>query len=173
MSASHPTVNISSTTSAPASETTSGPRRRGCNAADVHYLQGAREALGPIMAASMATATSGRSHHVRGLARLALAEQADQLAAITAALDTWGRLDALAVRTPPTDAAPGLHGTDQDRVFADQLSAHAHASLTSARDEMIAGVNRTARSIAEQAIHAHDRRLAALSLLYPPATPQS
>lgn len=83
MSALHP---ASSTTSTPA---TTARRRQNGNAADVHYLEEARDALGPIMAASRGIATSGRSHHVRGLARLALAEQTDQLAAITAALSTW------------------------------------------------------------------------------------
>ena len=68
---------------------------------------------------------------------------------------------------------PDVARTDQDQAFADHLTAHAHASLMSARVEMIAGANPAARSIAEQAIHAHDRRLAALTLLFPPTTPQS
>lgn len=184
MTASHPASTTASTTtdttSGTASATTagttsataSGIRRRHGNAADVHYLEVARDALGPIMAASRAITTSGRTHHVRALARLALAEQADQLAAITAALTIWGRLDILGAVTPLPDDAPGFHSTDQDRVFADHLTAHAHASLASARAEMIAGANPAARSIAERAIHAHDRQMAALTLLFPPATPQ-
>ena len=183
MSASHPASSTASTpettfrtpvgtTSATTTAMPSGRRRHNSNAADVHYLEEARDALGPIMAASRGTATSGRSHHVRGLARLALAEQTDQLAAITAALSVWGRLDALGPPTPLPDAVPEVASTDQDQVFADHLTAHAHASLMSARVEMIAGANPAARSIAEQAIHAHDRRLAALTLLFPPTTPQ-
>jgi uncharacterized protein (DUF305 family) len=147
-------------------------RRRDGNAADVHYLEEARAALGPIMAASRDIAASGRSHHVRALARLALAEQADQLAAIAAALSAWGQLDSRSASTPFRDAMPELHSTDQDRTFADHLTAHAHSSLVSARAEMIAGASPTARSIAERAIHAHDRRLAAISLLFPPTTPR-
>jgi uncharacterized protein (DUF305 family) len=162
----------SATTTGAAAATASGTGSRHGNAADVHYLEEARDALGPIMAASRAITTSGRTRHVRALARLALAEQADQLAAITAALRTWGRLDSLGAATSLPDAAPGLPRTDMDRMFADHLTAHAHASLTSARAEMIAGANPAARSIAEQAIHAHDRRLAALTLLFPPTTPQ-
>jgi uncharacterized protein (DUF305 family) len=147
-------------------------RRRDGNAADDRYLEEARAALGPIMAASRAVAASGRSHHVRALAGLALAEQADQLAAITAALSVWGRLDARSAVTPFPDAVPEPHSTDRDRIFADHLTAHAHASLTSARAEMIAGASPAARSIAEQAIHAHYRRLAAISLLFPPTPPR-
>jgi hypothetical protein len=146
--------------------------RRHGNAADVHYLEEARDALGPIMAASRAVTTSGRSHHVRALARLALAEQDDQLAAITAALSAWRRLDALIAGTPPVDEVLELHGTDQDRTYADHLAAHAHASLASARAEMIAGANPAARTIAEEAIHAHDRHLSAIRLLFPTAPPQ-
>ncbi|HET8986394.1 MAG TPA: hypothetical protein VFN03_11605 [Trueperaceae bacterium] len=147
-------------------------RRRDGNAADVHYLEEARAALGPIMAASSDIATSGRSHHVRALARLALAEQTDQLAAITAALTAWGQLDNRSTSIPLPDAKPDLHSRDHDRTFADHLKAHAHVSLASARAEMIAGASPTARSIAEQAIHAHDRRLAAIRLLFPPRTPR-
>lgn len=161
---------VSATTSAVASWV----RRRDGNAADVHYLEEARAALGPIMAASRDIAASGRSHHVRALGRLALAEQADQLAAIAAALSAWGQLDARSAptSTPFPDAIPERHSTDQDRNFADHLAAHAHASLASARAEMITGASPTARSIAEQAIHAHDRRLAAIILLFPPTTPR-
>ena len=160
------------TTSATTSARASGKRRRDGNAADVHYLEEASAALGPIMTASRAVATSGRSHHVRALARLALAEQADQLAAITAALSVWGRLEDLGASTPFPNAVPELQDAHQDRVFTDHLTAHAHASLKSARAEMIAGASPAARSIAEQAIHAHNRRLAALVLLFPPTTPQ-
>ena len=189
MRGSHPTSSTASSTSETTSETTpettpgttsgtssavaSWVRRRDGNAADVHYLEEARVALGPIMAASRDIAASGRSHHVRALARLALAEQADQLAAITAALSAWGQLDAGSSSTLFSDAMREQHSRDQDRNFADHLTAHAHASLASARAEMITGVSPTARAIAEQAIHAHDRRLAAISLLFPPTTPLS
>lgn len=172
MTASHPASSTAPTTSETTSRSTSGTRWRHANAADVHYLEEARDALGPIMTASRAVATSGRSHHVRALARLALAEQGDQLAAITAALSAWGRLDALIASPPPVDSVLEPHGTDQDRIFADHLAAHAHASLASARAEMIAGANPAARSIAEEAIHAHDRGLAAVRLLFPNPPPQ-
>lgn len=145
-------------------------RRRDGNAADVHYLEEAHAALGPIMAASRDIATSGRSHHVRALARLAFAEQADQLAAITAALAAWGQLDTCSTSTPLPDPSRQQGSEGQDLDFTDHLTAHAHASLASARAEMIAGASPTARSIAEQAIHAHDRRLVAISLLLPPPT---
>lgn len=182
MRGSHPTSSTASTTSGTTPGTASGTtsattsavaswvRRRDGNAADVHYLEEARAALGPIMAASRDIAASGRSYHVRALARLALAEQADQLAAITAALSAWGRLDAGSSSTPFPDPMHEQHSRDQDRNFADHLTAHAHASLASARAEMIAGASPTARAIAEQAIHAHDRHLAAISLLFPPTT---
>lgn len=184
MPGSHRTSRTASTTAENSPGTTSGTpsattsavaswvRRRDGNAADVHYLEEARAALGPIMAASSDIATSGRSHHVRALARLALAEQTDQLAAITAALTAWGQLDNRSTSIPLPDAKPDLHSRDHDRTFADHLKAHAHVSLASARAEMIAGASPTARSIAEQAIHAHDRRLAAIRLLFPPRTPR-
>jgi uncharacterized protein (DUF305 family) len=181
MPGSHPASSIactdsdtSGTTSAAALRTTSAVaawvRPRDGNAADVHYLEEARAALGPIMAASRAVAASGRSHHVRALARLAHAEQADELAAITAVLSRWRQLDVHSGSTPLPDAVRALRTTDQDQHFVDHLTAHAHASVAAARAEMIAGASPAARSLAEQAIHAHDRRLSAISLLFPPTT---
>ena len=68
-------------------------------------------------------------------------------------------------RTTDADALVGLHGGVLDRVFLERLTAHAHASITGARAEMVAGVSRSARPIAERAIHAQDRQVAALARL--------
>lgn len=144
-------------------------RHRDGNDEDVRYLLEARAALFPIMAASRAAATLAGSPHVRSLARVALAEQGDQLAAITACLHDWGHTD-------PADPAParagaladvltGLRGPEVDRVFVLVLTDHARASLVRARVEMVAGASPLVRPIAEAAIHEHDRRLAALQHL--------
>lgn len=135
------------------------------NDEDVRYLLEARAALFPIMAASRAAATHGSSPHVRSLARLALAEQGDQLAAITACLTAWGHED-LAPPTPTiAEVLEGLRGRELDHAFAVVLTDHAHDSLVRARIEMVAGASPVARPIAEAAIHKQDRRLAALERL--------
>ena len=59
---------------------------------------------------------------------------------------------------------PALHGATL-QVFADALTAHAHESIAAARAEMVAGASRDARAIAEHAIRAEYRQLAALDLL--------
>lgn len=154
------------TQAAPGDDTTI-PQHDG-NDVDVHYLEHTHAALGPIMAASNAAAVQGTDHHVRALARLAYAEQTDQLATISACLLAWGRPTAVEPHAPLAEAATRVQGPTRDHVFADQLTAHAHASLASARLELVAGVSHTARPIAEAAIHKQDRRLAALHLLFPP-----
>ena len=50
----------------------------------------------------------------------------------------------------------------------DRLTAHAHASLIRSRAELVAGASRSTRSLAEHAIHADNRQLAALQGLLRP-----
>lgn len=137
------------------------------NDADARYLEESSAALLSIMAACDAAAGRSTSDDVRALARDALADQTHQLSAISDCLLAWGRPEATRPRTTDAEALVGLHGRALDQVFVDRLTAHAHASITRARAEMVAGVSRTARPIAEHAIHTHDRQLAALDLLFP------
>jgi uncharacterized protein (DUF305 family) len=157
---------MTDTHTAPGTSSTAIPRRDG-NAVDVHYLEHTRAALGPIMAASSAASSQATRHGVRALARVAFTEQTDQLATISAVLLAWGRPAVTGPRTTVADATPSS-GSDLDQVFADLLTAHAHASLAAARVEMVAGASHAARPIAEAAIHKHDRRLAAIDELFPP-----
>jgi uncharacterized protein (DUF305 family) len=147
-------------------------RRPDGNDVDLHYLEEARAALRPVMAISHAVSGRATGHDLRALARDALSAQTRQLAAISACLLAWDRPKTAGPRPAATEALPGLHGPTLDRVFADQLTAHAHASITAARAEMVAGASRSARAIAEDAIGAQYRQLAALDLLFPPAIRQ-
>lgn len=142
------------------------------NAADVRYLEEASAALPPIMAACDAAAGRSGRHDVRALARHALTVQTHQLSAISDCLLAWGRPDAARPRTTDAEALVGLQGPALDRVFAARLTEYALASISRARVEMMIGASRTARPIAEHAIHAQDRQLAALDLLFPAAVGQ-
>jgi uncharacterized protein (DUF305 family) len=148
----------------PAPTTRPSPRPDG-NDTDIHYLEDTRAALAPIMRASSAAASRGSRPEVRDLARVALSVQADQLAAIGACLTAWGRPDVAARPTATSQSSPAHRGPLVDRVFVDQLSDHAHAALRAARTEMVSGASRAVRLIAEDAIHAQDRQLAALTTL--------
>lgn len=135
------------------------------NATDIHYLEEASAALLPMMAACDAAAGRSSRRDVRALARDALSVQTQQLSAISEVLCAWGRTNVVRLRTTNADALVGLHGAGLDRVFVERLTAHAHASINGARAEMVAGASRSARPIAEHAIHAHYRQLAALARL--------
>ena len=145
--------------------------RRDGNAADLRYLEEASAALLPIMAATDAAASRGTTNGVRVLARDALAVQTDQLEAISSCLLAWARVDGTRPATTRSQALAGLHGRLLDEAFAERLAAHAHASITAAQREMVSGASRRARPIAQDAIQAQHRQLAALDLLFPAATP--
>lgn len=161
MTGSHPRVDHLS----------AGPARPDGNDADLRYLAHAHAALGPVVAACSTALARGGSTGVRALARSTWVEQTYQLAAIAACLDGWRAPGGEEARGGPVDALAGLHGAALDRAFADQLRAHAHASIAAARSEMVAGASRGARQVAEHVIHAEDRRLAALERLHPADAP--
>lgn len=129
------------------------------NATDLRYLEFAVAALEPIMAIC-ADAARSSSPKVRALAREALSVQTERFDAISALLRDWGRAE----RTSPpvAETLVGLDGEALDKLFVDRLSAHARASILSSRAELIAGASRSTRHLAEHAIHAGDRQLAAL-----------
>lgn len=142
----------------------SGPRPDG-NAADLRYVQQACAALGPIMAACESAASRSERHDVRAVAGRAYVVQSHELRAISDVLRAWGRPD-LARRTPTeAEALAGLAGLALDRTFVERLSAHAYASIAAARAELVTGASPAARVLAERAIHAEDRQLAALQRL--------
>lgn len=129
------------------------------NATDLRYLEYAVAALEPIMVIC-ADAARSSSPRVRALARDALSVQTERFDAISALLRAWGRSE----RTGPpvAETLVGLDGEALDRLFVDRLTAHARASILSSRAELIAGASRSTRHLAEHAIHAGDRQLAAL-----------
>jgi uncharacterized protein (DUF305 family) len=140
---------------------TTTPSRPDGNHVDTAYLEEALAAVLSIMIASDAALRRSEQQDVRALARVALAAQTAQLAAITTCFEARGRR----ARSPgpaPSGVDPEPHGPARDRAFVAQLAAHARSSITSARIEMVAGSSRLVRSIAENAIHAQDRQLAAL-----------
>lgn len=142
-----------------------GPARKvDCNDTDRRYVLEAAAALEPILAAC-ATAAASAGPAVRVLARRTLTEQTGQRAAIAAVLRDWG-LRPTARPVTAGEAIAGLQGQALDRVFVERLTAHTHASTADARAEMIAGASRSARLLARHAIHADDRRLAALDVLH-------
>lgn len=147
------------------------PQRPDGNDADLLYLEQAHAALGPVVAACSTALAHGGSSGVRALARSTWVEQTHHLAAISACLGVWRAPGGEDAWVAPVDALAGLHGADLDRAFTAQLTAHAHASIASARTEMVAGASRAARQVAEHVIHSEDRRLAALERLLPVATP--
>src|SRR5690606_19043139 len=61
----------------------------------------------------------------------------------------------------------GLDGAALEVAFTAQLSAHAHASMTVARAEMVAGAHPGARGIAQESIRAQCRSLTALAAVVP------
>jgi uncharacterized protein (DUF305 family) len=137
-------------------------RARDGNATDLRYLEKAGAALAPIMAVCDAAATRGSSSDVRALARDALSAQGHQLTAISTVLRAWQRPALATAPAADVEALVGLHGEALDRAFVERLHAHARASIAGARGEMVRGVSRPARLVAENAIHSGDRQLAAL-----------
>lgn len=136
--------------------------RLGGNASDARYLHEALAALEPLLADCVAAAASA-DVAVQLLAARTLTEQAARRTAVAALLadpDPPGR-DPREV----DEALGGLEGAAADLFFIERLTAHAHASTTAARAEMIAGADRSARALARAAIHADLRRLAALDHL--------
>lgn len=139
-------------------------RRPDGNETDLRYLEDTAAALGPILAAA-ATAAAAAGTEVRIVAGTSLVEHGARHAAITALLHDWGRSVHHDLPATPAEALAGLRGDALEEVFLVRLAAHAHASTADARMEMIAGASRSARALAEQAIHADDRRLATLAAL--------
>jgi uncharacterized protein (DUF305 family) len=140
-------------------------RRSGGNKVDLRYLEDARDALTSVMAITQAVSDRSADHI---LARDALTVQTRQLAAISACLRAWDQLETPGTRHVASEPLPAPHGPTPDRVYADQLTAHAHASIAAARAEMVAGASPGARAIAQDAIRAQYRQLAALDLLSAP-----
>lgn len=149
---------------------TAPPQRRpDGNDVDATYLHDAVTALAAIMTLSAAVASRSDRRDVRALAADALSVQTDQLATISACLLDRGVRLSQVPRTAPASTPPVPHGSDLDRSFVAQLTAHAHASITSARIEMVAGSSHAVRPIAENAIQDHYRQLAALAAHAPMA----
>lgn len=141
------------------------------NASDLRYLEVAVAALEPIMAACAAAAAQSSQADVRAVARAALSVQTDRLSAISALLDAWGQPPITRPRSDEADAPANPDAGAREQVFLARLTAYTHASIADARAEMVAGASRAARLLAEQAIHADDRQLAALRDSIPPAHP--
>jgi uncharacterized protein (DUF305 family) len=150
-------------------------RRVAFNDADLRYLRGALLALRDAHSASDVAAVSAADPRVRTLARRAHATQADDISAIRSILLGWGRHEGspdkagaeTPVSLPATVAGDlrSLEGLEIDRRFIEILTAHAEASLASARTEMIEGFGGASRRLAEDTSRASWRELAAISFL--------
>lgn len=149
----------------------SAPARPDGNDADLLYLEQAHAALGPVLTACSAAVAHGASSGLRALARSTRAEQVRQLAAISACLGLWRSPGVEVLPLETTDALGGLRGAALHEAFVHHMRAHAHASIASARAELVVGASRSARQVAEGVIHAEDRRLAALASLPSPERP--
>lgn len=132
------------------------------NAADQHYLEQAAAALGPIMAACEAGAVRSPRPDVRVLVREARGVHAAQLSAVADILHAQGRPGPSYVRAGEVADLARLAGASLDRALVERLTAHAHASIAAARTELVVGASPSVRRLAERAIHAEDRLLAAL-----------
>ncbi|QBR94227.1 hypothetical protein [Nocardioides euryhalodurans] len=139
------------------------------NDADVRYLVEARAGLRRVMPVTHAVSAGADCHALRALARDALTVQTGQLETVSACLAAWGRADVPGAHEA-ANGPPGLHGSSLQHAFTDHLASHAAASMTAARAEMVAGVHRLVRAIAEDALRAYSRLLAAIGDLPPPVT---
>jgi uncharacterized protein (DUF305 family) len=152
-------------------------RRADFNDADLRYLRNALAALKDAHSASAMATDLARDPRVRTLARRARTTQADDIRAITSMLPVptphKPGPDQGGTETPlssPGIAALDLHphkGVELDRHFIEFLTAHAEASLATARTEMVEGFGETCRRHAQNASCESRRQLAALSLLAP------
>jgi uncharacterized protein (DUF305 family) len=149
-------------------------RRSDFNDADLRYLRRALPALREAHKASDMATAFARDPRVRTLARRARARQAHDIRAVTSMLlgsaPHKGSPDQAGAATPgssPSRDLGSLAGLGLDRRFIEVLTAHAEASLASARTEMIEGFDEACRRHAEDATRASQRQLAVLSLLAP------
>lgn len=132
------------------------------NATDLRFLEGAVASLEPIVDACAAAATRSSRPEVRAVALASLSVLTDRLSAVSALLDDWGRVPVLTPRPSAADAPEWPHAEALDADFLERLAAYTNASTADARAEMVTGASRSARLLAELAIHADDRQLAVL-----------
>ena len=154
---------------------TPGPRQ--ANDADRRYVE---QVLPRIRAATAMSGLAARSTDpgIRRMARLSASTERARERTVVALVSSWRRQDPgtddagptlpaspAAAAEAPEDAdakAAGAVGRDRDRRFLEQLRAHAMASMASARREMVEGLDRQSRTIAQESIRAHSRDLAAI-----------
>jgi len=145
------------------------------NGADLHYLLAARSASREAHRASDLARTSATDPRVRALAHRARATQAEEIRAITSILAGWGHDEdgpehaARAVERQGVQGhgvgGHGVEGQGVDQCFLEQLTAHAEASLTSARTELRDGFDGPSRLLAEKSSRTHWRALDSLRAL--------
>jgi uncharacterized protein (DUF305 family) len=153
------------------------PPWNGFTDADLRFVRRASWGLREAQRASDLAAAWASDPHLRALARRTRAMQENHVGEIKAMLDGWGRaedgLDHAVASTPviaPVIAASDLSPLNRlalDRRFIESLTAHAEAAIASARTEMIEGFGPSSRRLAEEAIRANCRSLAALNRLAP------
>lgn len=132
------------------------------NGVDLHYLQEARTSQREVIAFLQAASRRATRPAVRGLVRDALSEHTSRLEAISASLLPWNRPQKLGPSPAAPDRLPELPVLTLDRAVTERLTAHAHATIHAARSEMVAGSSERVRAIAQEAIRAGYRLLAAL-----------
>jgi len=134
------------------------------NGADLRYLRGALLALNDVHRASDVAAEAASDPRVRAFARRASATQADDIGVLTSMLLGWDREGSPDQAGAASDLR-SLDGLEIDRRFIEILTAHAEASLVSARTEMKEGFGGSSRRHAEDTSRANWRELAELGLL--------
>ncbi|KRE99688.1 hypothetical protein ASG88_13865 [Nocardioides sp. Soil777] len=144
------------------------PGNRQANDADRRYLDQVLPSVRTVTALSVQAGQS-TDPGIRGLARLTAATQRARGRTAVRLVSSWTVRDADGPRPPlPTSrgksapVTPLEDGHVLDLRYLADLHEHALASLASARTEMVEGINRQGRRIAEDSIRAHSRELAAI-----------
>ncbi|MDN4163502.1 hypothetical protein [Nocardioides abyssi] len=139
------------------------------NDADHRYLQDARAALRRAIPLTDSVLRGPADPETRALASDALGEQTAQLAAIVSWLDEHplpGTPGPAALGGGSESGSGSGSGTDARAgtalTFTDRLAAESRAAIDAARAEMVSGLSRRARAIAEESVRFHCRRIAAL-----------
>ena len=153
------------------------PRARQANDADRRYVE---QVLPRIRAVTAMSGLAVRSTDpgIRRMARLSTSTERARERTVVALVSSWRRPDRVEEAAGPTPSVsspdavesladavatePGAVGRDRDRRFLEQLRAHAVASMASARREMVEGLDRQSRTIAQESIRTHSRELAAI-----------
>lgn len=127
-----------------------GPRDG--NDADHTYLREARNALQQALVVSAAVSTGTADPELRNLAATAFAAQTAQLRSVSSRLSAWSSAAPSVGPDRPLDAVhPDVPALSHAQ-FLDHLTTLGQVALVAARSEMVKGLDRQARRLAEDAV---------------------